>query len=261
MNEGERDYTLSRKAGCSLAQARRRGSRPSVTRARSWMRSAASSAAAMTTSARCGTRTSGRSSRRRCRRWVTSSMRSCNQTARTATGCAARRCSRRCPGWGRPPPRFCYGVRYHREQIELHGPSTPGGHDRVPVVYLALTSSTTMQSLIGVRRGPRGCWPRGRAIRNEGPTVAHGTPWARLILLEGSDSLMLHVGFGSEPPSGAVPARSDRSGARDRRSVRGSCRRARARVPDAYDAPRTNDLRGAGSRAGGGVEVPAGRDS
>jgi hypothetical protein len=51
------------------------------------------------------------------------------------------------PGLGKSTAAICYGVRYHREQVELHGPSTPDGHDRVPVVYLALTSSTTMRSL------------------------------------------------------------------------------------------------------------------
>ena len=51
------------------------------------------------------------------------------------------------PGLGKTTAAVCYGVHYHREQIELHGPSTPDGHDRVPVVYLPLTSSTTMRSL------------------------------------------------------------------------------------------------------------------
>ena len=51
------------------------------------------------------------------------------------------------PGLGKSTVAVCYGVRYHREQVELHGSSTPEGHDRVPVVYLALTSSTTMRSL------------------------------------------------------------------------------------------------------------------
>lgn len=51
------------------------------------------------------------------------------------------------PGLGKSTVAVSYGVRYHREQIELHGPSTPGGHDRIPVVYLGLTSSTTMRSL------------------------------------------------------------------------------------------------------------------
>ena len=40
------------------------------------------------------------------------------------------------PGLGKSTAAICYGVRYHRDQVELHGPSTPDGHDRVPVVYL-----------------------------------------------------------------------------------------------------------------------------
>ena len=63
------------------------------------------------------------------------------------------------PGLGKTTIAVCYGVRYHREQIELYGRSTPDGHDRVPVVYLALTSSTTMRSLnsaaVPILRSPR----------------------------------------------------------------------------------------------------------
>jgi hypothetical protein len=51
------------------------------------------------------------------------------------------------PGLGKSTIAVCYGVRYHRDQIEVHGELTPEGHLRVPVVYLALTSSTTMRSL------------------------------------------------------------------------------------------------------------------
>ncbi len=51
------------------------------------------------------------------------------------------------PGLGKSTIAVCYGVRHHREQIELHGERTPEGHLRVPVVYLGLTSSTTMRSL------------------------------------------------------------------------------------------------------------------
>ena len=69
------------------------------------------------------------------------------------------------PGLGKTTVAVCYGVRYHREQIELHGPSTPEGHDRVPVVYLALTSSTTMRSLNSAlcRFFEHPGWARGNA--------------------------------------------------------------------------------------------------
>ena len=69
------------------------------------------------------------------------------------------------PGLGKTTAAICYGVRYHREQLELHGPSTPEGHDRVPVVYLALTSSTTMRSLNSAlcRFFEHPGWARGNA--------------------------------------------------------------------------------------------------
>jgi hypothetical protein len=51
------------------------------------------------------------------------------------------------PGLGKTTAAVCYGVRYHREQIDLYGERTPEGHLRVPVAYVALTSSTTMRSL------------------------------------------------------------------------------------------------------------------
>jgi hypothetical protein len=69
------------------------------------------------------------------------------------------------PGLGKTTIAVCYGVRYHREQIELHGPCTPDGHDRIPVVYLALTSSTTMRSLNSAlcRFFDHPGWARGNA--------------------------------------------------------------------------------------------------
>jgi hypothetical protein len=71
------------------------------------------------------------------------------------------------PGLGKSTAVICYGVGYHREQIELHGSSTPDGDDRVPVVYLALTSSTTMRSLNSAlcRFFDHPGWARGNASR------------------------------------------------------------------------------------------------
>jgi hypothetical protein len=51
------------------------------------------------------------------------------------------------PGLGKTTAAVCYGVRYHREQIDLYDERTPEGHLRVPVAKLALTSSTMMRSL------------------------------------------------------------------------------------------------------------------
>jgi hypothetical protein len=71
------------------------------------------------------------------------------------------------PGLGKSTVAISYGVRYHREQIELHGRSTPGGHDRVPVAYLGLTSSTTMRSLNSglCRFFDHPGWEKGNATR------------------------------------------------------------------------------------------------
>src|SRR5437763_13792368 len=51
------------------------------------------------------------------------------------------------PGLGKSTIAVCYGVRYHRDQVDLYGERTADGHHRIPVPYLALTSSTTMRSL------------------------------------------------------------------------------------------------------------------
>ena len=128
-DELERDYTLSRQAGwfARVAIAAAVGARPLHARAagRAGRRS---SVAAMTSSGRCGTRTSGRSSRRRCRRCsmsLTRSSRSNRQDGDRVRGAAVLSAL---PGLGKTTIAVCYGVRYHREQIELHGPRTPEGH-------------------------------------------------------------------------------------------------------------------------------------
>ncbi len=51
------------------------------------------------------------------------------------------------PGLGKTTAAVAFGVRYHRDQIELHGPATAAGDDRIPVAYVGLTSNTTMRSL------------------------------------------------------------------------------------------------------------------
>lgn len=40
-----------------------------------------------------------------------------------------------------------FGADFYRNQIDLYGPTTPGGHERVPVAYVTLSSATTMRSL------------------------------------------------------------------------------------------------------------------
>src|ERR1017187_9223285 len=54
------------------------------------------------------------------------------------------------PGLGKTTAALAFGRWFHREQIELHGPQVRVGDgcwQRVPVVYLGLTSHTTMRSL------------------------------------------------------------------------------------------------------------------
>ena len=51
------------------------------------------------------------------------------------------------PGLGKTTVAVSFGVQYHRHQVDLYGPATAHGHDRIPVVYVGLTSNTTMRSL------------------------------------------------------------------------------------------------------------------
>ncbi len=51
------------------------------------------------------------------------------------------------PGLGKTTAAVTFGRSFHRRQIDLYGPTTPAGHERIPVVYLGLTANTTMRSL------------------------------------------------------------------------------------------------------------------
>lgn len=54
------------------------------------------------------------------------------------------------PGLGKTTAALAFGQSFHRAQIECYGPQVPapGGYwQRIPVVYLGLTSNTTMRSL------------------------------------------------------------------------------------------------------------------
>ncbi len=51
------------------------------------------------------------------------------------------------PGLGKTTLAVAFGASYHRAQIELHGLLSASGDERIPVVYIALTSNTTMRSL------------------------------------------------------------------------------------------------------------------
>jgi len=51
------------------------------------------------------------------------------------------------PGLGKTTAVLDYAKGYHRQQIALRGHTTPGGHRRVPVIYIALTGNTHIKGL------------------------------------------------------------------------------------------------------------------
>jgi hypothetical protein len=51
------------------------------------------------------------------------------------------------PGLGKTTAVLDYARSYHRQQITLHSDTTPDGHRRVPVVYLALSGNTQVKGL------------------------------------------------------------------------------------------------------------------
>jgi hypothetical protein len=51
------------------------------------------------------------------------------------------------PGLGKTTLAVMFAAGFHRRHLALYGPSTAEGHLRVPVVYIGLTSKTSMRSL------------------------------------------------------------------------------------------------------------------
>jgi hypothetical protein len=51
------------------------------------------------------------------------------------------------PGLGKTTLAVSFGVKYHREQMAVHGRTTAEGNDRIPVAYVSLSSNTTMRVL------------------------------------------------------------------------------------------------------------------
>lgn len=51
------------------------------------------------------------------------------------------------PGLGKTTAAVEFGRAFHLKQIERYGPTTEGGHERIPVVYIGLTANTTMRTL------------------------------------------------------------------------------------------------------------------
>jgi hypothetical protein len=66
------------------------------------------------------------------------------------------------PGLGKTTAALAFGRWFHREQIQVHGPQVQtgdGSWQRIPVVYLGLTSHTTMRSLNAMLCRSRSCSP------------------------------------------------------------------------------------------------------
>jgi len=50
------------------------------------------------------------------------------------------------PGLGKSTIAQVFAREFHQRQVSLYGPVTAGGHDRIPVAHVCLTSSTTKRS-------------------------------------------------------------------------------------------------------------------
>jgi hypothetical protein len=50
-------------------------------------------------------------------------------------------------GLGKTTIAVAFGRKFHRRQLELYGPDSTSGDQRIPVAYLALTGATTMWTL------------------------------------------------------------------------------------------------------------------
>ena len=50
------------------------------------------------------------------------------------------------PGLGKSTIAQVFAREFHQRQVSLYGPATGAGHDRVPVVHVCLTSSTSKRS-------------------------------------------------------------------------------------------------------------------
>lgn len=51
------------------------------------------------------------------------------------------------PGLRKTTLAVVFAAAFHRRQIDLYGPATSGGHERIPVAYVGLTANTSMRSL------------------------------------------------------------------------------------------------------------------
>jgi AAA domain len=51
-----------------------------------------------------------------------------------------------CPGLGKSTIAQFFARGFHQRQVRLYGPATEAGHDRVPVMHVCLTSSTSKRS-------------------------------------------------------------------------------------------------------------------
>lgn len=50
------------------------------------------------------------------------------------------------PGLGKTTLAVMFAAGFHRRQVDIYGPTTAEGHERVPVAWIGLTSNTSMRS-------------------------------------------------------------------------------------------------------------------
>jgi len=77
------------------------------------------------------------------------------------------------PGLGKTTAVLDYARCYHREQVDLRGESTTGGHRRVPVAYVALTATPTSKGSTRPSAASTGYRPPAP------PTPSPPGPWTR----------------------------------------------------------------------------------
>ncbi len=65
------------------------------------------------------------------------------------------------PGLGKSTIAQVFAREFHQRQVSLYGPVTAGGHDRIPVAHVCLTSSTTKRSFNAMLCRDRSLRPRG----------------------------------------------------------------------------------------------------
>jgi hypothetical protein len=103
------------------------------------------------------------------------------------------------PGLGKSTAVREYGRDYWRQQVALRGETTPDGHRRVPVIYIALTGNTQIRGLNATI-----CRFYGLPDRGDADTLAERAKDAVLSL---RTAVFLVMMFTSWPPATPMPTR------------------------------------------------------